>query len=106
MRVVIDQGWTSTGSSGALTAVEVKSPPSYSALYCECSTIASTQSFSVQTAAHSSGPWVSEGSTSIPATGSVTGAAVLRVTGPYGWVRPYLNSASTGDYSFRLIGVD
>ena len=106
MRVVVDQGWTSTGSSGALAAIEIKSPPSQSVLYCECSTIASTQSFAFQTAAHSSGPWVTELSTSVPATGAVTGAAVLRLTGPYGYVRPYLNSASTGDYSFRLIGVD
>ena len=67
------------------------------------STVAATQSFSLQTAAHSSGPWVTEGSTSVPGTATVTGAAVLRLVGPYAFVRPYINSASTGNYTFRLI---
>ena len=103
--IIIDQGWTSTGSSGALAAVEAKGPVSQSVLYCECSTVASTQSFSLQTAANSSGPWVTEGSTSLAASATVAAAAVLRLTGPYGWVRPYVNNNSTGQMNFRLIGV-
>lgn len=94
--------WTSTGSSGALTAVEVPSPPAYSVLMLEASTLATTQSFAFQVAISSAGPWFVEGSTSIAITGA---AATLRLTGPYQWMRPFLNSASTGTYTFRLLGV-
>lgn len=101
----VNHTWTSTGSSGALTAYEVQAGVTQSVLYCQASTLASTQSFSLQTAISSAGPWFTEGSTSVAATASATALANLRLTGPYTWVRPYLNSASTGNYTFRLIGI-
>lgn len=95
--------WTSTGSSGGLTPVRVYGPVSQSALYCQFSTLATTNSVSLQTAQESSGPWFTEGSTSISTAGS--GQVVLRMTGPYDYARPYIHTASTGLYQFRLIGV-
>lgn len=106
--VVINHGWASTGSSGGATnleAVHLPSPPAYSVLMVEASTLASTQSFSFQVAQHSSGPWFTEASTSIAADANNAAQATLRVTGPYPWMRPRLNSASTGIYNVRLIGV-
>ena len=102
--VEVELSWTSTGSSGALTSALVNMGAVQTALYCEASTIATTQSFAIQTAAHSTGPWVTEGSTSVGGGAAATGAAVLRLTGPFKYVRPYLNSASTGNYTFRLLG--
>lgn len=101
----INKLWTSTGSSGGLEGVYVGAGVTQSVLYLQSSTLASTQSFSMQTAISSGGPWFTEGSTSIGATANVTALAALRLTGPYLWVRPYLNSASTGTFSFRLVGV-
>ena len=93
--------WNSSGSSGGLAAVSVQAGAQQSVLYCEFSTLATTQSVSFQTAQNSSGPWFVEGSTSI-STGAV-GVVALRVTGPYIWMRPYLNTASTGTYILRLL---
>ncbi|MGE0444508.1 MAG: hypothetical protein AB7P99_04715 [Vicinamibacterales bacterium] len=97
--------WTSTGSSGGLTAVDAGGMMTHSVLLCQASTLASTQSFSYQIAQASSGPWLTEQSTSIGATASVGAQAALRITGPYTWFRPYLNSASTGTYQFTLVAV-
>ena len=100
--------WTSAGSSGgalAMTAVDAGGLMTHSVLLCQASTLASTQSFSYQIAQASTGPWLTEASTSIAAS-SVTGAqAALRITGPYTWFRPVLNSASTGTYQFTLVAV-
>ena len=93
--------WTATGSSGGLTAVDAGGMMTHSVLLCQCSTLASTQSFSYQIAQASTGPWLTEQSTSI-ASGA---QAALRITGPYTWFRPYLNSASTGTYQFTLVAV-
>lgn len=98
-----DFTWTSTGSSGGLTAVHLAAGCQYSALYVNASTLASTQSVSFQTAAESSGPWFTEASTSIST--ALAQSVVLRVTGPYRWMRPYLHSASTGNYTLRLTAV-
>lgn len=97
----IDNTWTSTGSSGGLTPVYLAAGCQQSVLKCQFSTLASTQSFSFQTAQESTGPWFTEASTSIST--AVSGQAALRVTGPYKWMRPYLHSASTGNYTFRLV---
>lgn len=100
----LDQSWTSTGSSGGLAAIDVRWPPVESVLLVQYSTLATTQSVSLQVAQDSTGPWAIEASTQISTTGTSTQIA-LRVTGPYGFVRPYLHTASTGAYQFRLIGV-
>lgn len=97
--------WTSTGSSGGLTAVDAGGGQTHSLLLCQSSTLASTQSFSYQVAQSSGGPWWTEQSTSIAATASASAQAGLRITGPFTWFRPYLNSASTGTYQFTLISV-
>ena len=103
----INHVWLVTGtqSSGGLTAVEVVVPALESVLYCEASTLASTQSFSFQTAQNSSGPWFTEASTSVSAVATAGSCDALRLTGPFQFVRPRLNSASTGTYTFRLLGV-
>lgn len=100
----VNQPWTSTGSSGGLTPVYVHFGVSESVLKIATSTLATTQSISLQSAQHSSGPWIIEGTASISTTHNST-AAAIRVTGPYGWVRPYFHTASTGTYSLQLIGV-
>jgi hypothetical protein len=108
--ILIDHVWAipaAGSSSPTIDAIELKhEAPSYSALYCAASTLATTQSFSVQTAISTAGPWVTEGSTSLPATGNAAGANVLRLTGPYRCIRPVLNTASTGTYTFRLVAVE
>lgn len=103
--LLVDQPWTSTGSSGGLAAIQVPDGVMESVLYCQASTLATTQSFSLQTAINSSGPWFIEASTALAATANDAAAANLRLTGPYKWVRPRLNSASTGTYHLRLLGV-
>ncbi len=101
----VDYKWSSTGSSGGLTPLYVSWPPTNSVIYATHSTLASTQSCMVQTADASSGPWATE--ISYPQFPTATAAAyALRFTGPYKWIRPYLNSASTGTYTFRLVGND
>jgi len=99
----VNHTWTSTGSSGGLTPVQIYIPPTNSVLYCQHSTLASTQSYSLQTAQSSAGPWFTEASTSLST--AVAALVALRVSGPFIWARPYLHSASTGDYVFRLVGV-
>ena len=99
----INHVWTSSGASGGLAAVRVYGPVSQSALYCQFSTLATTNSVSFQTAQESSGPWFTEASTSISTLAA--GQFVLRVTGPYDYMRPYIHTESTGTYQLRLIGV-
>lgn len=101
----INHNWTTDGSSGGLTPVQVQSAAIHSALYLQCSTIASTFSYQFQTAPTSAGPWVIEASTAAQATASATSQDVLRVTGPYEWMRPYFVTKSTGTHILRLIGV-
>ncbi len=101
----IDYAWTSTGTSGGLTPVFLAAGAIQSVLTIAASTIASTQSVSFQTASESSGPWFTEASTGLGVSATLPQAAVLRVTGPYKWMRPYLHSASTGTYNLRLTAV-
>ena len=98
--------WTSTGStSGWNTPVFTPFPPEDLALYCQASTIATTNSFQLQSAIASDGPWVTEGSTSISATANGGSLDVLRLSGPTGhWLRPVMKTASTGTYTLKLIG--
>lgn len=105
MMLEVDYVWTSTGSSGGGSPLFVSMMPVHSIMFVSHSTLASTQSFSAQVSEASSGPWFNEAQQSIStvATGS-TGFA-LRITGPYKYIRPYLHSASTGTYRFRLIGI-
>lgn len=104
---VVNQVWHSTGSSGAVaSAIRLPQQARDVALFIAHSTLASTQSASLQSAINSSGPWFLEGSTQI-ANGNVSTVFKLAPTGPVGrWVRGYLHSASTGDYDFMLIGYD
>ena len=95
--------WTFDGTSGGLTPVEVQFPPTESALFVQNSTIATTNSFSFQTAQASSGPWFTEASTSVSTLAAAQ--TVLRVTGPYLWMRPYFPTKSTGAYTVRLLAV-
>jgi len=99
----INHAWTSTGSSGGLTPVYLDFGAVQSVLYVSHSTLASTNSISFQTAIDVNGPWFIEASTAISTATSTTFA--LRLTGPYGWVRPYLHATSTGTFTIRLVGV-
>lgn len=98
--------WLSTGStSGWNTAIQLDGFHSMAALYVKASTIATTNSVQLQTALSSAGPWAVEGSTSISATASAESLDVLRLTGPFTWVRPVLKTVSTGNYTIQLLGV-
>lgn len=100
----VNHYWSTDGaSSGGLTAYEVQAGVVQSVLYCQFSTLATTNTFEFQTAISSGGPWFTEGSTSIST--ALNGLGALRVTGPYTWVRPYLKTVSTGNYTFKLIGI-
>lgn len=104
MELVVNQGWLSTGSSGGLPAIELPISAAYTVLYIDHSTLATTQSFSYQSAQYSSGPWFVEASTQLST--AVSTRFGLRVTGPVGpFVRPYLHTTSTGTYNFILYGV-
>lgn len=102
--IEINYTWTSTGSTAALTAVQVPDGVLYSALYVQSSTLATTNSFEFQTAQESTGPWFIEASTAVAASATALGQAVLRLTGPYLFMRPNFKTASTGTYTIRLIG--
>jgi hypothetical protein len=101
----INAVWTTDGaSSGGLTPVQVRFGAAQSVMTLQHSTLTTTQSWSFQTAQESSGPWFIEASTSIAA--NLSTAESLRITGlGAGFVRPYLHSASTGTYQFRLTGM-
>ena len=104
--LIIKQAWASTGSSGGLTAIEMLDPPGNAVFHIAHSTLATTNSVSFQTAQQSSGPWFIEGSTQL-ATGNVSTAFLMRIDGPVGpFARPYIHTASTGQYDFLLIGIE
>lgn len=105
MDLILKQGWTSTGTSGGLAAVEVPLGVAYATFYVDHSTLATTQSISIQTAQYSTGPWFIEASTQIAAANAST-ALGMHITGPIGpFVRPYLHSPATGFYNVMLWGV-
>lgn len=99
----VDRTASSVGST--FTPIQLPFGAVESVLYLTASTLATTQSFTFATAIDSSGPFVAEASTSIAANGTSGSIARLRVTGPYPWMRPQLNTASTGTYVFRLVAV-
>ncbi len=94
-----DQTWVFLGTSGGGTPVQVTGDVNFSAWYADVST-ASTATVSVQSAMASSGPWFTEASTSLT-TGA---AAVLRITGPLIWVRPF-NNSTANQLTVRAVGV-
>ena len=98
-----DAGSTTAGTSGAVLTVQSAFGAIETVMYFQNDTIATTQSISLQTAPDSTGPWVTEASTAISTVGSTQGR--FRLTGPFGYVRAYLHTASTGTYRVRLIGV-
>lgn len=102
----ISHTWTSTGSTGTWnTPVYLDFPPLELALYCQTSTIATTNQFQFQSALSSAGPWIVEASTAISANGSAGALDVLRMSGIVNhWIRPVTKTASTGAYTLRLIG--
>lgn len=104
MDLIVKQAWVSTGSSGSVGALEVPLGMSYATMYIDHSTLATTQSFSFQSAQESSGPWFIEGTTQIATAASTR--FKFQITGPVGpWVRGYLHTASTGTYNVFLLGV-
>ena len=104
--LIIKQAWFSTGTSGGLSAVELLGENVLQGVfYANHSTIATTQSVSLQSAQQSSGPWFIEASTQM-ATGNISTNFAMRLTGPVGpFIRPYLHTTSTGEYNFLFVGV-
>lgn len=104
MDLMLKQGWTSTGTSGALSAIEAPAGMAYATFYVDCSTLTTTQSISLQAAQASSGPWFIEASTQIAV--NISTAFGMHITSPVGpFVRPYLHSPGTGFYNILLVGV-
>lgn len=100
--IELNHTWTSTGSTAVLTPVRVPDGVIESALYVQFSTLATTNSVEFQTAQDSTGPWFTEASTSIST--ALSGQVVIRLTGPYLYMRPQLKTVSTGTYALRLVG--
>lgn len=110
MGLILSQRWVSTGSSGQVGApVECRHGVRDLTCYIAHSTIITTNSFSLQTAQHSTGPWFIEGSTQLSTGNAATASTAFRlqITGPVGtWVRGYLHTASTGTYNILVLGLD
>ena len=101
----INQAVTVDGTSGNLLTVQAQAGAVWTAVYVQASTIASTWSFTIQTGISSAGPWVTEASTSISATGTATSVDVLRLTGAYEWLRAYTPTKSTGTHVVKIVAV-
>jgi len=95
----LDCTWSSNASSGAQTAVEVHGDVLYTAFYIKASTGVDTATVTIQSAQSSGGPWFDEGGSTALTVGT---QIVVRIAGPFGWVRPHINS--TGN-TIRAIGV-
>ena len=95
-----DQTWTFSGTSGGGTAVEVTGDVVQSAWYVRVST-ASTATVTIQSALTSTGPWYDELGTGALSTGA---SMVLRMAGPFAWVRPH-NNSTADTLTVRAIGV-
>lgn len=105
MGLIINQVFGSTGSSGIIGTVECKHGVQNVTCYVNHSTLASSNTFEVQTAIESSGPWFSEGSTAISTAASTTFR--LQITGPVApFIRARLQNASTGQFNVLFIGLD
>lgn len=94
-----DQIWSSNGSSGAQTAVEVHGCPTHTAFYFQGSTGVATATVTVESGPTSGGPFANEGGSTSLTSGAMV---VVRITGPLAWVRPNLNSTGI---TVRAIGV-
>lgn len=98
----IDQQWVSTGSTGGMTAVRCWAPLTEWAFYIEKAD-GSTITASLQSAITSTGPFVSEGSTTTNSTAPEL--FVMRGDGPLRYVRPYITArTNTNTITFRLTG--
>lgn len=94
-----DQSWTSAVSTGGLTAVEVQADVAQSAWYVTASAGVSTATFLVQSALSSGGPWCDEGGSTALSSSALL---VVRVNGPFAWVRPFINCTGV---TIRAIGI-
>lgn len=101
--IELNHTWTSTGSTAAFTPVAIPDGVIEAALYLQCSTLATTNTVEFQTAQESTGPWAIEASTTISTLAAQQ--IVLRLTGPFLYMRPNLKTVSTGAYTLRLLGV-
>ena len=99
--VEIDQAWSSTGGTGGMTAVQIYNSVIEWAFYAEKDN--STFTVALQSAQQSSGPWVTEASTTTNSTAAEQ--FVMRGDGPMPFVRPYITArTNTNTINFRLIG--
>lgn len=104
MDLMVKQGWSSTGATGGLTAIEVPAGMAYATLYTAHSTLATSNSIEWQVAQESSGPWFIEASTALSTAVSTMFGS--HITGPIGpFIRPVTKTVATGVYRFLLIGV-
>jgi len=108
MGLIFKQVWTSTGSSGPIgNAVKCSHGVQNITAYLAHSSLgANSQTFLFQTAMESSGPWFTEGST-VCSSGNVSTTFRLQITGPVApWIRGFLSSGSTGNFTLLAIGMD
>jgi len=97
----IDQSWISSGGTGGMTPVQIYNSVIEWAFYAEKDN--STITVSLQSAQNSTGPWVTEGSTTTNSTAAEQ--FVMRGDGAMPWVRPYITArTNTNTINFRLIG--
>lgn len=93
-----------SASSGALAAIEVPSGAIQHTFAVAFSTLATSNSLTLQSAQYSTGPWVAEASTQLST--AISTALVMHITGPIGpFVRPYFGTASSGGYDLFYIAV-
>lgn len=93
------QRWSSVATSGGQAAIKVTGDVLQSAWYFTASTGESTATGIVQSAESSGGPWYDEAASTELSSGITV---VLRVPGPFEWVRPWCGSTGI---TVRAIGV-
>lgn len=92
------QTWSSLATSGGQSAIH-SAEAIESVWYFQASSGVSTATVRVQSALSSGGPWFDDASNTALTSGTL---GVLRVTGPFAWVRPWANSTGI---TIRAVGV-
>lgn len=99
--LIVDQEWISTGTTGGMTEIRIREPLQEWAFYAQVND--STVTVSLQSAQNSSGPWVTEASTTTNSTAAQQ--FVTRGDGPLRFARPYITArTNTNTITFRLTG--
>lgn len=95
---VFEKEWSSVATSGGQDPLLISGDPLQSAWFFKTSTGVSSVRFSVQSGLSTTGPWAEEAASTAGSSGTLT---VLRVNGPFKWVRPFCGSTGM---TVRAIG--